>query len=170
LNFKDQYILFLHFIDAQSLQDATSFSDKVESACPGAKQVTIFQEPDKRIIQEVLRRSGEADAVVCTFFLNPSPEIDASHIPKEYAKLVHQAIQKNKKTIGVSFFSPFLINELPELKAFLVTYSLNNFSMNSVLDLLSGNGSVSGRLPIPLSEHYPEGFGLKLMVQKKQNK
>lgn len=166
LNFNNKYILFLHFIDAKSLQDATFFSDKVESACPGAKQVTIFQEPDKRITQEVLRRSGEADAVVCTFFLNPSTKIDASHIPKEYSKLVHQALQRNKKTVGVSFFNPFLINELPELKAFLAAYSLNDFSMNSVLDVLSGKDSVSGRLPVSISEQYPEGFGLKLTVQK----
>jgi beta-N-acetylhexosaminidase len=162
LNFDKQYILFLHFIDAQSVSDATLFSDRIESACPGAKQVTILHEPDKRISQEVLRRASEADIVVCTFFINPAPGIDASRIPREYVTLIHQALLRNRKTVGVSFFSPFLINELPELKSFLALYSLSDFSMGAVLDVLSGKTGISGRLPVTISERYPAGFGLKL--------
>ena len=166
LNFNKQYILFLHFIDAQSLSDVTLFSDKVESVCPGAKQVTIFQEPDKRITQEVLRRSSEAAIVVCTFFINPAPGIDASRIPREYVQLIHQALLRNRNSVGVSFFSPFLINDLPELKAFLAVYSLSDFSMSAVLDVLSGKTGASGRLPLTLSDRYPAGFGLKLTGKK----
>jgi beta-N-acetylhexosaminidase len=164
LDFNKQYILFLHFIDAQSLQDATVFADKVESVCPEAKQVTILHEPDKRIIQEVLRRSVEADAVVCTFFINPASGIDASRIPKEYANLVHKALQQNRKTVGVSFFSPFLINDLPELKSFLAFYSLSDLSMDAALEVLSGKIGASGKLPIDISDRYPAGYGLDLKV------
>jgi beta-N-acetylhexosaminidase len=157
-----QHIMFVNLIDRNSSADGIYFSETTLKEYPGTKVMSVLPDPDPRIVQEVLRRAGEADAVICTLFLKPAPEDPSPKIPADHLALLRRIAGINRQTACVSFYSPAYIADIPGVKAFLTTYSLSPVSMRAAVEILFGKAGASGKLPFSVSASYPEGFGIIL--------
>jgi len=64
--------------------------------------------------------------------------------------------------IVASFRSPYLFSKLPDVSAYLCTFSPANVSRQAAVSALFGEIDVRGKLPVTLSKNYPAGWGLEI--------
>jgi beta-N-acetylhexosaminidase len=161
LNVKKLSVLFVNISDSTSTPEASLFSANLAQNHPEINQISLLGSTDDRDAIEVLRRAKESDAVVCTFFLAPEPEQPESQPDRDTVSLLRRLVAVNRNCACISFEGPCLITRLPEVKAFLAAYSHTTHDTDGALGALFGEYGISGRLPFPVSERYPVGFGLR---------
>jgi len=165
-----RYIVSITFMDEISPLFASLYGAKIDSISDSIKKINIFGTPDIRIQQEIIRRSNEADIVICSFFLETTDTMNdnlsdvslwkAGKPSPEIIALIRKIAEVNNQLIIISFYNPYLINYFNEAKGYLATYSTSDYSMDAVVEVLLGKRNTNGRLPIRISEKYPMGFGL----------
>ena len=158
---RNKRLLFANFIDSTCASSGIEFSDDLSKNYPEILQINVLKASDPRIIFELLRRVTESDLLVCTFFLDAGKDGKAPGFSPAQLDLLHKLGKTGKACVGVSFTSPFLINDIPDFKAFLTTYSLYPFALMSASDVLFGKTGTSGKLPLTISAKYPTGSGLE---------
>jgi beta-N-acetylhexosaminidase len=62
----------------------------------------------------------------------------------------------------VSFGSPYLLTEVPEVPVYLCAYGWSPATQTAAVAALFGEAAVGGRLPVTLPGLYPYGHGLEL--------
>ncbi|MCE5249246.1 glycoside hydrolase family 3 C-terminal domain-containing protein [bacterium] len=165
LDFKKQTIVSIAFVDEYSSYDATIYDNKFVQTYEYIEHMNVIGVPDKSIEREVLRRVKEANVVLCSFFIKPHPTED--RLTKEAKNLIRNITKTNKQTIAISFYSPYIINEFPEFRAFVATNSPSVHSMDAAIDVISGKLKPHGKLPADISALYPAGTGLQYNQEEK---
>ena len=80
-------------------------------------------------------------------------------LPDSLARLV-TAVDSTKPTLLVSLGSPYLLNQTPTVKSFLIAWSGARVSERAVALALLGRVPISGRLPVRLPAGYAVGHGI----------
>jgi beta-glucosidase-like glycosyl hydrolase len=81
-------------------------------------------------------------------------------LPDSLAALIGATAQ-TKRTVLVSFGSPYLLNQLPAFAgAYLLAWSDVGATERAVANALTGGASITGRSPVALSPQLPRGTGL----------
>ena len=80
-------------------------------------------------------------------------------IPDSLARFI-VATDSAKPTILVSLGSPYLLQQAPRAKSFLIAWSGARVSERAVALALQGRVPITGRLPVQLPPKYPLGFGI----------
>jgi beta-N-acetylhexosaminidase len=82
-------------------------------------------------------------------------------------ELVNRLVATGKPVVAVAARDPYDIAYFPDVPAYLTTYSYTGVSMQSLLRVLFGEVSPTGRLPVtvpsaddPATALYPFGAGL----------
>ncbi len=162
LNTADTSILFANFIDSTRTSSGIEFSEDLLKKYPRMHQINVLKASDPRISMELLRRAAAVDVVVCTFFLDSSNDGDGPRFSPSQLDLLHRVARVGKPCVGISFSSPLLVNQIPEFKAFMTTYSIFPPLLTVASDVLFGITGVSGKLPVTVSARYPSGSGIVL--------
>jgi beta-N-acetylhexosaminidase len=64
--------------------------------------------------------------------------------------------------VVLSFGSPYLLMHFPQVAGYLCSYSFLLSTQLAAARALVGKQSITGRLPVTISERYPSGFGLTI--------
>jgi len=82
-------------------------------------------------------------------------------LPTEVAALVDSTARR-QPTLLVSFGSPYLLTQAPDVQGFLLAWAARPINEQAVAAALIGQADISGRLPITLDAAIPIGSGLRL--------
>jgi beta-N-acetylhexosaminidase len=120
-------------------------------------------------IAKVLERARGADLVTASLYGRVrSGQAGSVGLPEPGARALSALIAGNAPIIGISFGNPYLLQNFPQLRTYLVAYgdmpSLQQAAARAVL----GEIDVTGKLPISLPGLYVRGTGIRLKttVQK----
>ncbi len=86
---------------------------------------------------------------------------DAVQIPAGVAGLVEQLAQSGLPLVAISFGSPYVVTEIPDVRAYLVAWSDNALTERAVALALLGQAPITGHLPVTLPPAFPIGTGLE---------
>lgn len=100
-------------------------------------------------------------SVVFTSYVRPISSRGNIALPDSLAQLI-MATDAAKPTVLVSLGSPYLLNQAPTVKSYLVAWSGVLAAERAVGLALLGRVPVTGRLPIRLPPAYPIGHGIVL--------
>ncbi len=108
-------------------------------------------------------RTVLARAPMVVFASNVKPISSRGNIalPDSLARLI-TAIDSMKPTVMISFGSPYLLNQAPTVKTYLLAWSGARACERAVARALLGYSPVTGHLPIRLPPAYAVGFGIVL--------
>ncbi len=109
------------------------------------------------------KKANEADIILAGLFGRVRTGAKNSvGIPEAGAKVLRELLQSDKKVINISFGNPYLLNNFPEMKTYIVAYGDMTSLQRATARALVGEIEFKGKLPISLGEKFPRGVGLNL--------
>ena len=113
-------------------------------------------------ISAARKKAGEADVVLAGLFGRVrSGAKNSVGIPETGAKLLRELLATDKKIVSLSFGNPYLLNNFPEMKTYVVAYGDMASLQRATARALVGEIDFKGKLPISLGS-YKVGTGLQI--------
>ena len=156
-------------IQASSNQpNVSELSGKMATAFPGIANYSLIPNIGPSYYDAIEKAVEGANTVILSFFVPGRQRGNTAPIREKDLELLNKILKKNasKTIIAMSYGNPHLINKLDDAPAFLVGYGEGGWFGNqsiyfdSFIDVIKGQLSPSGKLPVAVSEKYPIGFGL----------
>ncbi len=113
--------------------------------------------------EELITKAGEYTHIVVSAFVRASgsgpdgekrPDLSPSQ-----AHLLHRLAAAGPPVILLSFGSPYLLAEVPEIPVYLCAYGNPEVSQRAAFAALFGESAIGGKLPVRLPGLYPVGHG-----------
>jgi beta-N-acetylhexosaminidase len=104
---------------------------------------------------------ARAPATVFVANVRPLSARGTIALPDSLAQLI-TATDLARPTVLVSLGSPYLLNQMPTVKSYLIAWSGVRVSERAVALALLGRVPIGGRLPIKLPPDYAVGWGLRV--------
>ncbi|GAA3852147.1 glycoside hydrolase family 3 protein [Streptomyces sp. NPDC003631] len=115
--------------------------------------------PSPATIEKAVAAAGNADAVVVGTY-----NVTAASSQRT---LVNQLVATGKPVVAIALRNPYDVAQLPDVKAFLASYSWTDVELRAAARVIAGRVRPRGKLPVPVQRAddpaqvlYPVGFGL----------
>jgi hypothetical protein len=102
---------------------------------------------------------GRAPTVIFAMNVRPISWKGNIALPDSLARLI-AVTDSEKPTVLVSLGSPYLLNQTPAVKSYLIAWSGVRAAERAAGRALLGWSPVRGKLPIRIPPNYPIGFGM----------
>jgi beta-N-acetylhexosaminidase len=103
--------------------------------------------PDHIINSATERLDVEADVLLLLFALRPKSGLGRISVPGPARKL---AERHSKRTIAVSFGSPYLLRELGDVSTYVCAWGIQPVQQRAAMRALRGEAAMTGRLPVTI--------------------
>lgn len=114
----------------------------------------------------VLRRQADsADVVLVSAFLAPVEYAGSIGTRGGLPAFVRELAAAGKPIVAVAFGSPYLLDELPSVPAYLVAWGRTDASQTAAARALLGQLPITGHLPVSLPPYYRSGQGIQRSAQ-----
>ncbi|MCK4258795.1 MAG: beta-N-acetylhexosaminidase [Halanaerobiales bacterium] len=115
-----------------------AFKEKYQNV----EAITITMNPDDKEMEEVKRRVQNKDLIIFSaFYASKNPE---------QAKLINELARTNSNLVVLAIRNPYDLQVLSEAKVYLTTYDFNEYSLEGAVQVIAGEISASGELPITI--------------------
>jgi beta-N-acetylhexosaminidase len=116
-------------------------------------------------IREAKTRALEADTVILGLFSSLRTAKGSVDLLPKHVDLVRELAWAKKKTVVLSFGSPYFLRHFPEVDAYLCLYRNTAQAQEVAARAVSGEIDVTGRLPVSIPGLFPSGHGVILKVR-----
>ncbi|MDQ3755440.1 MAG: beta-N-acetylglucosaminidase, partial [Acidobacteriota bacterium] len=117
-------------------------------------------------VQAALERAGKADFVIVSMYGRVrTGQANSGALPEPGQNALTKLIEAKAPLAGISFGNPYLLQNFPQLKTYLVAYGDMPTLQRAAARALTGEIDVTGRLPISLPSLYARGTGIQLKAQ-----
>ncbi|MGI8789107.1 MAG: glycoside hydrolase family 3 protein [Pyrinomonadaceae bacterium] len=142
---------------------ASTFLRTLRQSGVNAEAIILDDRASEDEINAARKKAAEADVVIAGLFGRVrSGAKNSVGIPEAGAKVLRELLQTDKKVISVSFGNPYLLNNFPEMKTYVVAYGDMSSLQRATARALVGEIDFKGKLPISLGENYPRGTGIQI--------
>jgi beta-N-acetylhexosaminidase len=125
--------------------------------------VVLDERSSDQEVQKAIERAKSADLVFASLYGRVrSGQVLSVGIPQAGAKALSSLIAEKKPMIGISFGNPYLLQNFPGLRAYVVAYGDMPSLQQAVARALLGELDITGKLPISLPGLYPRGTGIQV--------
>jgi beta-N-acetylhexosaminidase len=142
---------------------ANSFVGTMAKSWPKMETLVLDERSSDADVAKALEKARAADLVIASLYGRVrTGQVRSVGLPEPGARALNSLIANKSPVVGISFGNPYLLQNFPELKTYLVAYgdmpSLQQAAARAVL----GNIDITGKLPISLPGLYPRGTGIQL--------
>jgi beta-N-acetylhexosaminidase len=146
---------------------ANSFTSRLASSGRKVDTVVLDDRSSDREVQKAIELAKSADLIIASLYGRVrSGQVRSAGLPDSGVQVLHAVIGGRAPIIGISFGNPYLLQNFPGLKTYMVAYgdmpSLQQAAARAVL----GEIDIAGKLPISLPNLYPSGTGIQLKAVK----
>ncbi|MGI8639275.1 MAG: glycoside hydrolase family 3 protein [Pyrinomonadaceae bacterium] len=142
---------------------ANTFQRTLRQAGVNLEAVILDERATEEEMNAARKKAAEADVVIAGLFGRVrSGAKNSVGIPEAGAKVLRELLQSDKKIINVSFGNPYLLNNFPAMKTYVVAYGDMTSLQRATARAIVGEIEFKGKLPISLGANYPRGTGLSL--------
>ncbi len=129
--------------------------------------IVLDERSSEEDVEKALEKAKGADVVIASLYGRVrSGQVRSVGLPDPGAKALSELIKRKAALVGISFGNPYLLQNFPELRTYLVSYgdmpSLQQASARALL----GEIDITGKLPISLPGLYPRGTGIQVIRAK----
>ena len=110
--------------------------------------------------QRLLRAARSAQVVVVSSYVSHAWNATSADAPREFASFVQALVKQRKRPIVVSLGNPYLLQQMPNVPAYMVAWSGIGVSQRAAARALLGWSPITGRLPIRIPPRTSIGAGL----------
>jgi beta-N-acetylhexosaminidase len=141
-----------------------SFVAAMRSRFPEAAAFYADADTGQDRLEEAFTAAATSDTVVLALFSRLVDRKGSVGLEQGHIDLVRKlaALPDGPKIVAVSFGSPYLLREFPEVDAYLCLYKDTPETQSTAARALAGEMDVTGKLPVSIPDLYPIGHGLEL--------
>ncbi len=117
-------------------------------------------------VHKAIEHARSADLVVASLYARVrTGQARSIAIPDQGARALSALIDRNAPLIGISFGNPYLLENFPKLKTYMITYGDMRNLQQAAARAVLGEIDITGRLPISLPSLYARGTGIQLKAK-----
>jgi beta-N-acetylhexosaminidase len=117
------------------------------------EEVQYDQAVEDLDFQEVKERSQNSDLIILVLDSRAA-------LPEHQIGWSRRVKLQGKPVVVVAMGSPYNLVQIPEITTYVVTYGYSPYSLEAVIEVMTGEVNPKGRLPVALGDLYPIGHGL----------
>lgn len=149
---------------------ANSFVSRLGRSGRRIETIVLDERASEQETQKALEMARSADLVIASLYGRVrSGQARSVGLPDSGARVLRTLIENKTRVLGISFGNPYLLQNFPGLRTYLVVYgdmpSLQQASARAIL----GEIDIVGKLPISLPGLYPRGTGIQLKAKPAQS-
>lgn len=127
-----------------------------------AETVSLGPEVSEETAAELVSRATGFSHVLASCFAKVTGSKGTVDMSPSHARLLRALAAGGRPVIVVSYGSPYLLRQFPEVPVYVCAYGSAESSQRAAVSALFGEYAVGGRLPVTLPGLYPFGHGLKI--------
>jgi beta-N-acetylhexosaminidase len=138
----------------------------------GRKVVTVVldERSSEKEVEKAIEMAKSADLVIASLYGRVrSGQVRSVGLPDAGAQALSTLIENKSRLLGISFGNPYLLQNFPGLRTYMVAYGDMPSLQQAVARALLGEIDVGGKLPISLPGLYPRGTGIQLKAKAAQS-
>jgi beta-N-acetylhexosaminidase len=121
---------------------------------------------DPKVTEAALQAAGQADAVVLSLFVRFQSGRGTLALSDSSREIVARIAAAGKRIVAVSFGTPYLLRELPQLSTYIAAYGGQSDIQIAVARALFGETAFTGRLPVTIPTLAARGTGIQKAASK----
>ena len=110
--------------------------------------------------ERLLRVARTSDVVIVGSYVSHAWNATSATAPREFATFVKTLVKQRKRPIVVSLGNPYLLQQIPDVPAYLIAWGGIGLTQRAAARALLGSSAITGRLPIRIPPHTSIGAGL----------
>ncbi len=114
------------------------------------------------IARELLAAASEHTHVLVSAFVRVTSSKGTVAMDPSHAALLERLASAGAPLVVVSYGNPYLLEQFPEVGAYVCTFGWETSSQRAAVEVLLGETPATGRLPISIPGLHPSGHGLEL--------
>lgn len=130
----------------------------------GKLETIVLDERSSAVdVQKAVDKAKQADLVIASLYGRVrTGQVRSVGLPEPGAKALSALIESKKPMVAISFGNPYLLQNFPQLRTYLVAYGDMPSLQQASARALAGEIDISGKLPISLPGLYPRGTGIQV--------
>ena len=148
--------------DADDYYAGQTFIREVQKRKPGLSTFYADAFTGQEFIRKAKTKALDADIVVLALFSSLRSGKGSVDLLPKHIDLVRELSWAKKKTLVVSFGSPYFLRHFPEVDGYLCLYRNTAQAQEVAAKAVCGEIEIEGRLPVSIPGLYPVGHGLTL--------
>ncbi len=146
---------------------ANAFVARLDRGGVKVETMVLDERSTEQDAQKAIERAKSADLVLASLYGRVrSGQALSVGIPESGARALSALIEAKTPIVGISFGNPYLLQNFPGLRTYLVAYGDMPSLQQAVARALLGEIDVVGKLPISLPGLYPRGTGIQVKKVK----
>ncbi|MCA1626472.1 MAG: hypothetical protein LC742_00690 [Acidobacteria bacterium] len=122
-------------------------------------------------VQAALAHALKAELVIVSLYGRVrTGQSNSGALPDPGQRALMKLIESPTPLVGISFGNPYLLQNFPQLKTYLVAYGDMPTLQRAAARAILGEIDVTGRLPITLPSLYARGTGIQLKAQSQASR
>jgi CubicO group peptidase (beta-lactamase class C family) len=110
----------------------------------------------------VVERARGYSHVIASCFARVTGSKGTAEMSRRQARLLRDIAAAGRPVIAISFASPYLLRQFPNVGVYLAAYGPAESSQRAAVGALFGEYAVAGKLPVTLPGLYPYGHGFAI--------
>jgi beta-N-acetylhexosaminidase len=155
----------LHLVlSSDARNDAIQGIPEAELEARRVPAETVFLGPavSEARADQIVARVGEFTHVVASCFVRVAAFRGTVDMADGHARLLARLREAGRPVIVLSFGSPYLLRQFPDVPVYVAAYGGAETSQRAAVSAIFGEHAIEGRLPVTLPGLYPYGHGLSL--------
>jgi beta-N-acetylhexosaminidase len=107
----------------------------------------------------LLAAADSASVVIVSSYVNIGSTTTTADAPRQFAEFVRALVARGARPIVLAFGSPYLLQQIPDVAAYVVAWGPSAASQAAAARALLGTAEISGRLPIAIPPLVSRGTG-----------
>jgi len=146
---------------------ANPFVSRLKTAGMKVETVVLDERSTEQEVRKAVARAKSADVVIASLYGRVrSGQASSVGIPQAGARALSALIAAKVPIVGISFGNPYLLQDFPGLRTYVVAYGDMPTLQQAAARALLGEIDVVGKLPISLPGLYARGTGIQLKAAK----
>jgi beta-N-acetylhexosaminidase len=143
------------------------FVTRLDRAGVKVETIVLDDRSTEQDVQKAIERAKSSEMVFVSMYGRVrSGQVSSVGLPNAGSRALNTLLEAKVPVIGISFGNPYLLQNYPALRTYVVAYGDMPSLQQAAARALLGEIDITGRLPISLPGLYPRGTGIQLKATK----
>lgn len=159
-----QRVLSVVYTDEHDPWTGRTLQRELAALLPGLRTASLNDQSSTADFAAVRAQMENADVVLISPFIRVRHNRGTMAMNETFAAWIRETAA-SKPVVVTSFGSPYVLQQVPELAAYLIAWGGSDAAQRAAARALTGRAPITGRLPIPIPPLHQIGEGLQRSAQ-----